>query len=254
MSNTRTALINVLTGLMLVMTLCLVVFYGLVAADVYNPFPVPTRASLLPITFDTPTPEGPTEIPTWTPTAQPTATSTSPPAGTRTPTGTRTVTPTFRPTDTSVPPTPRVTRAPWPFTCEVDFRRPEYGTPWSGVAGHLQDLDGVPLPGFYAQVECCQGCGIETVQAGGKPFYVNIYSNQAAWEVACDATGYVPLEVRVQMYDSMPNEEGAYPPVSEQTVIQLGGYAGTSLAYLTCTLNWQDWLPPTPTPTETPVP
>jgi hypothetical protein len=252
MRSIRTALINVLTGTILVATLCLVVFYGLVAADVYNPFPVPTRASLLAIGLDTATPEGPTDIPTWTPTTEPTATPTSPPSGTRTPTRTPTVTPTFRPTHTAVPPTLRVTRAPWPFTCAVDFRRPEYGTPWSGVAGHLQDLDGNPLPGFYAKVECCQGCGQTSVQAGGDPFDVSLYGNQAAWELACDETRYVDLEVRVQMFDSVPDEEGEYPAVSALTVVQLGGYPGTSLGYVTCTLNWEELLPPTSTPTATP--
>jgi hypothetical protein len=254
MRNSRIALINVLTGLLLVATVCLAVYYGLLAADlVNNPFPAPTRASLLPLDFDTATPSGPTDIPTWTPTLEPTATETPPAEGTRTPTKTPTVTPTFRSTSTPVSPTPRATRAAWPFTCEVDWRRPEYGSPWSGVAGHVQDLDATPLPGFYVQVECCQGCGVKAVQAGGDPFYVAMYGNQAAWEVACDATGYVPLEVRVQMFDSMPDDQGVYAPVSEQTVVTLGGYAGTSLGYVTCTLNWEDWLPPTPTPTETPT-
>ena len=224
MRGSRTALFNVLTVLLLVATVCTVVFYGLVAVDVFNPFPAPTRASLLPEeVFDTATPSGPTDIPTWTPTMPTDPTDTSPPGGTRTPTRTPTITPTFRNSPTPEPPTPRVTRSPYPFTCEVDWRRPEYGSPWSGVAGHFEDLDGTPLPGFYARVECCQGCGQATVQAGGDPFFNSMYGNQAAWEQACDETAYVPLEVRVQMFDSMPDENDQYPTVSEQILVTLGG-------------------------------
>ncbi|MBL7065550.1 MAG: hypothetical protein ISS49_15260, partial [Anaerolineae bacterium] len=64
----RTALFNVLTIVTLVATVCLVGFYGLVAFDVFNPFPPPTSipVAVLPETTETPTPGE--SIPTWTPT------------------------------------------------------------------------------------------------------------------------------------------------------------------------------------------
>ena len=78
----RAALFNVLTIVMLVATVCLVGFYAIMGLNIYNPFPPPTIASVM-SPLETPTPSGPTAIPTWTPTSSPTATS---PRPTRTPT------------------------------------------------------------------------------------------------------------------------------------------------------------------------
>ena len=81
----RTAFLNVLTMVMLGATVCLVGFYGLVAFNVFNPFPPPTLipTAYLPTPTETPTPGGLAGVPTWTPTNTPTR---SPPTGTPRPT------------------------------------------------------------------------------------------------------------------------------------------------------------------------
>lgn len=185
--------------------------------------PTPTRTSVLP--------------PTYTPTHTPTITPTSPPTATRTPTNTPTITPTWPPTPTH---TPRATRSPYPFTCEVTYQRPEYGSPWSGVAGHVQDLDGNPLPGYYARVEC-PGAGAFTPRAGENERFNSIYGNTAAWEQACNPVNYQAMEIRVQLFNDRPSADGTYRPVSDVMIVRLGGYASGSLGYVVCTLNWEDW-------------
>ena len=54
-NNGRTALLNILTIVVLAATVCLVSAYALMGLNIYNPFPAPTRASLA-LPTDTPTP------------------------------------------------------------------------------------------------------------------------------------------------------------------------------------------------------
>lgn len=240
MKNRSARVFNILTVVMLVATLCLVGFYGMVGLGVYNPFPPPTPIPLaqLPTATVTPTPGEPTAIPTWTPTSTPTITPTPQPTNTRLPTTTPTgiVLPTLTPTGT---PTPRVTRAPYPFTCEVQLRRPEYDH-WSGVAGHVQDLDGNPLPGYYVKVEGPVP-NLPARRAGEDSRINMVYGNDAAWEQAFNPDAYQAMEIRVQLFNSRPNARGEYDAVSDVVVVQLGGYASASLGYVTCTKNWENW-------------
>lgn len=253
MKTGKTNVFNILTGITLMATACLVIYYALIGlgVDAINPFPPPTVASIGQHSGATATPiPGPTRpvVPTWTPSPTPTITPTPSPTRTPTPTFTPSPTPTFPPTNT---PTPRATRSPHAFTCEVELRRPEYDH-WSGVAGHVQDLDGNPLPGYYVQVE---GPGeTVTVRAGEDSRLNTIYGNQAAWEKCYNPTAYQAMEIRVRLYNDHPEPNGEYKAVSDLYVIQLGGYASGSLGYVICTLNpeWAEWLGiQTPVPTST---
>jgi len=226
-SERRNALFNILTIVVLVALICLVGFYGLIAFGAVNPFPQPVLPTIVPWP-DTPTPGGPTPIPTWTPTNTPTITPTPLPTNTRTPTLTPSVSPTFPPTAT---PTPRVTRSPWPFTAETKLMFPQYGCNWTGVAGHVQDLDGNPLKGYPVHV---WGAGIDTVVTSGADARFNtIYGNQAAWEQFFDNKPK-PMEIRVQLHDPY---RSSHPPISEELVIQMPGYCGGGLAYVVFTQN-----------------
>lgn len=229
-NNGRTALLNILTIVVLAAAVCLVGTYALIGLNIYNPFPVPTRASLA-LPTDTPTPGGPTPIPTWTPTHTPAEPS---PMPTRTPTLTPSATATFPPTPTfppTVTPTPRATRSPWPFTYELDLMSPQYGCSWTGVAGHVQDLDGNSLVGYPVHV---WGAGIDVVVTSGSDARFNtIYGNQAAWEQFFDAKPKV-LEVRVQLHDPYRDD---HLPVSEEIVIEMPGFCGAGLAYVAFTQN-----------------
>ena len=223
----KTALFNILTVVVLVALVCLVCFYGLVASNVLNPFPareLATRAAWP----DTPTPGGPTPVPTWTPTNTPTITPTPLPSKTATRTLTPSVTPTFPPTRT---PTPRVTRSPWSFTHEMRLGFPQYGCSWTGVAGQVEDLDGNPLTGYPVHV---WGAGIDVVVTSGTDARFNtIYGHQAAWEQFFDSTPK-SMEIRVQLHDPYRSD---HPPISEEVVISLPGYCGGALGYVTFTQN-----------------
>ncbi|MBN1954637.1 MAG: hypothetical protein JW900_06255 [Anaerolineae bacterium] len=239
MFQNRSSTFNLLSLLLLLLTVLTLICYltVLVSPHVFfNPFPPPRRAT------DTPAPTAtstatPGLPPTFTPTLSPTITPTSRPTQTRTPTNTPTVTPTWPPTPSA---TPRATRSPWPFTCEVTYRRPEYGNPWSGVAGTVQDLDGNPLPGFYVRSE---GAGLNppAVQAGADPRYNSIYGSEAAWEQAFNPNNYQAMEIRVQLFNDTPDPSGSFRAVSETITVQLGGYASTSLGFFVCTLNWEEY-------------
>lgn len=238
----RETYFNWLSVLLLGLTGLVVVIYLVILVNPYvplNPFPPPGRP--IGARRPTPTPTAtltPALPPTWTPTATATATPIPPPTPTRTPTRTPPPTPTWPPTAT---PTPRVTRAPYPFTCEVTYRANVYGIPWSGVAGHLQDLDGNPLPGYHVAVNCP---GIpETLDqvAGADARYNLIYESGAAWERVCDPSAYRALDIRVRLYDKHPSPDGTFRPVSDWIQVQLGDWATRSLGYITCTLNWEEW-------------
>jgi len=226
MKNLKNALFNVLTIVVLLATACLVGFYGLVGFNVYNPFPPPTLASVAQLPTSTPTPKGPANIPTWTPTHTPTA---RPPTNTPTPTLIPSATSTFPPTATFTPtpsPTPRVTLSPWPFTYQLTLRSPQYGCNWTGVAGHVQDLDGNPLIGYPVHI---WGAGIDVVVTSGADARFNtIYGHQAAWEQFFDSHPK-PMQVRVQLHDPYRDD---HPPISEEIVIDLPGYCGAALGYV----------------------
>ena len=220
------AVFRVLTVVVLVATVCLVGFYGLVGAGAIRLFPTPAVATLMPTA--TPVVVTNTPIPTWTPTATPTVTPTPPPTNTPRPTPTPSATPTFPPTAT---PTPRVTRSPWPFTAEIEFKFPQYGCDWTGVAGHVQDLDGNPLKGYPVHV---WGAGIDVVVTSGADARFNtIYNHPASWEQFFDAKPKV-FQVRVQLHDPYRND---HPPISPELVIDMPGYCGGGLAYVVFTQN-----------------
>lgn len=224
-NNGKAALLNVLTYVMLGATACLVVFYTLIGFSVYNPFPPPTLAAMLPV--ETPTPGGPTRPPTWTPTNTPTITLTPGPTNTPTITLTPSTTPTFPPTRT---PTPRVTRSQWSFTYEVELKMPPLGCNWTGVAGHVQDLDGNPLIGYPVHI----WGPIDTVVSSGSDAGLNTrYGNEAAWEQFLDASPK-PMYVRVQLHDPYRDD---HLPISEEIIIEMPGYCGAALAYVVFTQN-----------------
>ncbi|RLC90903.1 MAG: hypothetical protein DRI77_14470 [Chloroflexi bacterium] len=231
MGNKRASLFNVLTYVMLGATACLVVFYTLIGFNVFNPFPPLTLATVAELPTASPSPAGPTLPPVWTPTHTPTITPTPGPTHTRTPTLTPSVTPTFPPTRTPIPPTPRVTRSLWSFTYEVSMRSPQYGCGWTGVAGHVEDLDGNPLIGYPVHI---WGAGIDVVVPSGSNTQHNtVYGSQAAWEQFFDSTPK-PMEVRVQLHDPYRDD---HLPISDIAVINFPGYCGAALGYVTFTQN-----------------
>jgi hypothetical protein len=235
MKRSGSASLNVLSLVLLGLTAILFICYFLVLINPqigYNPFP-PRLAEVTPSVQPTPTRDLP---PTWTPTSMPTTAPTWTPRPTRTPTRIPGPSPTWPPTRT---PTPQATRSTYPFTCEILYRRPEYDS-WTGVAGHFEDLNGDPLPGYHAQVQC-PGVGTFTPRAGDDSRYNLMYDHEAAWEQACNPSRYQAMEIRVQMFNDRPDPNGEYRPVSEQLYVDLGGFASRSLGYIVCTLNWDEW-------------
>lgn len=226
----KTRLFNILTIIVLVATVGLVSIYGLIAANVFNPFPPPTPIPVAQLPTSTPTPRT-TPVPTWTPTPSPNpSTPTRTPGATPTPTTTPTFPPTVTPTDTPTP-TPRATKSPWPFTYELSLSSPQYGCNWTGVAGHVQDLDGNPLIGYHVHV---WGAGIDTVVTSGTDARFNtIYGSEAAWEQFM-APNPKPIEVHVQLHDPYRDD---HPPVSEEIVINFPGVCGRALGYIEFTKN-----------------
>lgn len=231
----RDRIFNFLTILVLVMTACLMVFYGVVGLNIFNPFP--TRPAPPPVytvaMLPTPT-ETPTRgIPTWTPTPSPSMTPTLRPTSTRTPTLTPSPivippTPTPPPTATE---TPRATRSYWQFTHEVRFIMPAYGCDWTGVAGHVQDLDGNPLKGYPVHI---WGAGIDTVVTAGVDQRLNtIYSNEAAFEQFFDAKPKI-MQIRMQLHDPYNKD---HPAISDEIVLDFQGFCGGALAYVVFTKN-----------------
>ncbi len=145
-----TALWNLLTILVLLMTCCVGVVTLVIYLDPYsslNPFPPPTPFQPPQLPTLTPTP---LQIlpPTWTP--SPTIT----PRPTLTPTFTPTSSPTASPTATEIPtPTPLPPEmvlyalspgSPKALASTAFY--PDLGCKWSGVAGQVFDADGQPIP------------------------------------------------------------------------------------------------------------
>ena len=252
MSRKGATFLNVLSLIMLALatvSLLLVLLLYLNPNSAFNPFPRPGPTETppaAPTATDTPTPP-----PTWTPTEVSTAQPTNTPPPTRTPTETPVPLPTWTPTPSRTPTatvtptpthsvTPRATRSPFPFVCEVKRRAPEYEVPWSGVAGHVQDLNGNPLPGYFVKVEC-PSAGTVSIGAGEDERFNQFYGSAAAWEQACDPTAYREMEIRVQLFNDRAEADGTYKAVSDIMFIDLYGNRSGSLGYVTCTLNWQEW-------------
>jgi hypothetical protein len=108
---------------------------------------------------------------------------------------------------------------------------PQYGCNWTGVAGHVQDLDGNPLQGYPVHI---WGAGIDQVVTSGADARFNtIYANQAAWEQFFDNKPK-EFDVRVQLHDPYRDD---HLPISEEIVIRMPGYCGGALAYVVFTMN-----------------
>jgi hypothetical protein len=114
---------------------------------------------------------------------------------------------------------------------------PEYGA-WTGVAGHLEDLEGNPLPGYLIKVEGPIP-NLPPIQAGADQRINMIYGNEAAWEQSFNPGAFQAMEVRVQVF--VPVGANMGEAASDVVIINLRGYASSSLGYVTCTLNWDDW-------------
>jgi hypothetical protein len=108
------------------------------------------------------------------------------------------------------------------------------------VAGHFQDLDGNPLPGYYAQVEC-PGAGTFTPRAGDNNRYNIMYGSEAAWEQPATQCPTRRWRCGCGCITTIRTATAPTAPVSEQLIIPLGDYAGAALGYVTCTLNWENW-------------
>ncbi len=194
---TRTLLYNIVTAMMLALTMvvCCSVLYiavtsSLGAASQVQQAAVPT---LFVFPTFTATLEGPTVNPTWTIT--PTATSTATPRATATPSITPSPTPTDTPVPTDTPPptetplptnTPRPTSTPTPppFLYVLRDGQVVYttnfantaGCNWAGIAGLVYDRSGRHQPGLTVHVT---GSGLDVrVVSGSKPEY-----GQSGWEV-----------------------------------------------------------------------
>jgi len=223
----RDRLFNLLTFVMLGLTVLTLAFYSLIAVNPYisiNPFPPGTKVAMLVLPTASPTPEGYNAPPTWTPTSTPTITPTPPPTFTPTATATPGPTSTPRPTRT---PTPRVTRSPYPFTAELTYETPYYGCNWAGVAGLVQDLDGNALTGYIVHIS---GGGFDKgIEAGEFQMY-----GDSGWE---QFFNNYPIEVsneyRVQLHDKNEPHE----PVSDVIMLDFQGYCSKSMAFVVFTKN-----------------
>jgi hypothetical protein len=125
-----------------------------------------------------------------------------------------------------------------PFTCEVEYRTPEYGI-WTGIAGHIEDHEGQPLPGYYVVVK---GPGNPpALQAGADARLNSIYGSEAAWEQPFNPVAYQAIEATVQLCKPNPDPSKPCTAISNEVFIQLGGYASSSLGYVTCIKNWEEY-------------
>ncbi len=222
----RDRLFNILTLVMLGLTVVTLLCFASIAINPYlpfNPFPPPENAFI--VATNTPT-ATPTHVPaaTWTPTTTPTITPTPPASFTPTLTPTPGPTGTPAPTATLVPtvtPTPRVTRSPYPFTYEITYETPYYGCAWTGVAGTVEDLDGNPLVGYPVHV---WGGGIDTVvTSGDKQLY-----GDSGWEQFFNSAPQETHGVfRVQIHS---RDDPNHPPISSEIVLDYPGFCSQALA------------------------
>ncbi|MBN1260480.1 MAG: hypothetical protein JXB35_07350 [Anaerolineae bacterium] len=226
---TRDRIFNVLTLVMLALTVVILAYYILIAinpATSLNPFPPGPRVALLILPSPTPTLDRENAPPTWTPTSTPTVTPTPPP--TFTPTATPTRGPTFTPAPPRVTetPTPRVTRSPYPFTYEVAYQTPFHGCNWAGVAGLVQDLDGNPLTGYAVRV---WGGGLDRAPISGQaPMY-----GESGWEQFLnDHPIDVKGEFQVELHDKVTGAR-----VSEVITLNFEPFCSQSMAFIVFTRN-----------------
>lgn len=154
----RDRILNLLTILILVCSLCLTTGFIVIFKNPYsflNPFPPPA----LPTPLSLPT-ASPTSImalpPTWTATASPipTATETQRPTATIPPTATMFTLVTPSPTATATEPP-----GGYPFTVQkgspvaiANIYHPELGCNWMGVGGQAVDLSGGPVTGLIIRL------------------------------------------------------------------------------------------------------
>ncbi len=177
-SNSRAALWNVLTILVLLAIPLVVVVAVIIYLDPtssLNPYPPPTLPATmaLPVAVNaSPAPAGetlqaasatPAVTPTATATAQPSATYTLAASDTPAPTPTHTPTATEAPTDPPIPgqnltPTRKASRffsfvaQSEPKALDASIFRAEHTCDWMGVAGQAIDLQGSPVHGIQVQV------------------------------------------------------------------------------------------------------
>jgi len=154
---TRVLLWNVLTILVLVMSLCVLSVYFLIYMDpnsVLNPFPPPT---LFP-TFAQPTPTITlrfTLVPSWTPTSE-VIQATDTPAPTHTPIVTDTPVASPTPLGSVIPSTPGefafVVQPGSPSAISWTTFHPDAGCDWTGVAGQATSLNGEAVRGLFVQL------------------------------------------------------------------------------------------------------
>jgi hypothetical protein len=102
----------------------------------------------------------------------------------------------------------------------------------------LQDLDGNPLPGYIIKVEGPIP-DLQPILAGADQRINAIYGSEAAWEQHFNPGAFQPMEVRVQVF--VPVGENLGEAASDVVIVNLRGYASSSLGYVICTLNWDDW-------------
>ncbi len=226
----RSRLFNLVSVVMLGLTIITVVCYILIAVNPFlaiNPFP-PDRnrfvvASITPLATISRTLAA-----TWTPTPTPTASPTPPPSFT--PTITATPEPLqATPTRTATPtPTPRVTISPWPFTSKVEYETPLHGCAWMGVAGTVEDLDGNPLKGYPIHI---WGGGLDVVINSGDD---QMYGDSGWEQYFLDRPTAVNGVFRVQIHSKdNPN----HPPISGEIILNFPGYCSQSLARVTLIKN-----------------
>lgn len=151
---------NVLTVLVLLMSVCLAGFFLLILLNPnsqMNLFPPPT----LPAAISFPTATATSQFalpPTWTPepTLEPTSTNTPAPTHTLAPTETPfslfTLTPTTERTEGAPAEFPFVVGPGTPVGTSSLAFHPEAGCDWMGVAGQVFDLSGAPVSGQQVRV------------------------------------------------------------------------------------------------------
>ena len=144
-------IINILTVLVLLMTVC---FIGLVLVifvnpySAFNPFPPPILPTIAFYPTFTPTKTPPVLPPSWTPTVfvEPTSTPTPRPTFTPVPTSTPFGAPTETPDPTVIAGYSFVIQQGNPVAISSSAFHPDYGCAWMGVAGQALDMSGAPVP------------------------------------------------------------------------------------------------------------
>jgi hypothetical protein len=145
---------NLLTGLVLLTTLCVGILLLTIFLNPYiafNPFKPPALPTLYTLPTATPTPKYQLP-PTWTPTATPLPTNTPEPSPTPLPT--ETVVPTL------APETPAATvEGGMPYVllqgdpkAVPNIGQPLAGCNWTGVAGQALGIDGAPVIGVFIEL------------------------------------------------------------------------------------------------------